>query len=88
MGKSFGCFSHSFSPRGEKDVCNFWGIRVEGIVGTVYGMDMDTPLVSVDFGVEILGVPVPLEMALVPNFLFPEVFLLLQELEVHDRSNI
>lgn len=51
-------------------------------------MDMDTTLVSVDFGVEILGVLVPLEMALVPNFLFPEVFLLLQELEVHDRSSI
>lgn len=43
----------------EKDVCNILGIKGEDIVGIVCGMDMDAPPISVDFGMEILGVPVP-----------------------------
>lgn len=52
-------FSIVFFPRVEKDVCNILGIKGEDIVGIVCGMDMDAPPISVDFGMEILGVPVP-----------------------------
>lgn len=44
----------------EKDIGNnFLGIRREDIIGIVYGININVPLVSVDFEVKILGVSSP-----------------------------